>query len=155
MKEKSRPTPSLLARKGARVGYVIAALVVVVVIVLFNQEGAKGPKTNTHTTSQLPATVTPEVFQNFIGPVTQVGTSSLAVRMTIVRPGGTQLERDYEVKVGPTTDLSIYYDRAEGASFKPAAFSDFASGDRVIVYGQENLYTLTSFTAVKVYKIAP
>lgn len=133
---------------------VLALLVSVILLLVILSIGRRRP-TPTQTQTRSPIVVeTPQSFTDFIGPVSAVTPAGLEIQMTIVGAGAATI-KTYRVAVDDRTAVQSAQYLPTGPSYKPLAVKDIKVGDRIQVFGSNNLAALTEFTATKILKILP
>ncbi|MBI5405336.1 MAG: hypothetical protein HY976_03875 [Candidatus Kerfeldbacteria bacterium] len=109
--------------------------------------------TNTVTASARAQVVTPLSYSDFVGTVTTINESVLTVDVPIVNTDGTRENKSYLVTVTPETTLQSMKLLAAGPEYAPLTLAQVKAGDRVQVFGEENLYPLKALTTKKLLKL--
>lgn len=128
---------------------VLVAGIMVTAILLWPHKKSPSQTTNRATIPLVIAT--PKSYTDFYGQVAEVSSTLFLVRMEVTSETGQAGTKSYRVLIGRDTIVKEQVDALTGPVYKPLKITDFRVGDRVHVFGSENLYALSQFTATKFY----
>lgn len=137
-----------------RISGVSLAIALAAIIGLSVYLSTQSPSSNRagQQTAHLPVILTPQSFQDFIGTVAGTDGNIFVVTMGVASTTTTRTQT-YQVTIDSKTSLFLFKDRATGPEMSPATLADFKVGDTVHVFGAENLFSVKTFTATKIYKV--
>ena len=97
---------------------------------------------------------TPRSFNDFQGVVSSVNAQSVTMTMPFTDDKGKIIQKQYVATVDAKTELKTVVDRTTTAdTVTDLKLADLRTGDLVHAYAPDNLYSLTSFTASRLYRI--
>ena len=107
----------------------------------------------TQPTAQTATIPTPESYTDFVGKVTTIEGSTLAVAMTRSTDQGTMSVKTYTITIDQSTELRTVEVGSDDTRVSDLALTNVKPDDLVQVYANQNIAEVQEFTATRILKL--
>lgn len=136
-----------------RVGVLALTLAIIGIGIYLVWPRPSATNTNAFNASARAQVITPLSYTDFVGTVTAVDDRVLTIDVPIVNTDGTRFTKSYTVTIAAEATIQRMQLLASGPEYSTIPLTDVAVGDRVQVFGEENLYPLDALTSKKLLKL--